>query len=240
MTAVSSELHPSDLAPGLMAGGDVEIGAGVTLGANVVLHHGVTVGDGALIQDGAIVGKRAKLSPRSHARGGEPGATLIGPGAAVLAGAVIFAGVELGDGVIAGDQTCIRERTRIGPDTVIGRGTALDNDVVVGARVRVQTNCYITAFAVLEDDVFVGPGVTTTNDHSMARADHPLEGPRLRRACRIGGGVTLCPGVEVGEDAFVAAGAVVARDLPARSVAMGVPARVTGSVPEADLLDGEA
>jgi acetyltransferase-like isoleucine patch superfamily enzyme len=164
---------------------------------------------------------------------------LVGAGAAVLAGAIVFAGAEVGERAIAGDQTCIRERSRVGAETVIGRGSVVDNDVVVGERVRVQTNCYITAFAVLEEDVFVGPGVTTTNDHTMARMPigAPLEGPLLRRACRIGGGVVLCPGVEVGEEAFVAAGAVVTRDLPARCVAMGVPARVTGTVPEADLLE---
>jgi len=64
-----------------------------------------------------------------------------------------------------------------------------------------------------------------------------LEGAMLRRACRVGGGVTLCPGVEVGEEAFVAAGAVVTRDLPARSVSMGVPARVVREVVDADLLE---
>jgi acetyltransferase-like isoleucine patch superfamily enzyme len=164
---------------------------------------------------------------------------LVGAGAAVLAGAIVFAGAEVCERAIVGDQSSIRERSRVGPDTVIGRGTAVDNDVAIGARVRVQTNCYITGFAVIEDDVFVGPGVTTTNDHTMTRqaADAPLQGPRLRRACRVGGGVVLCPGVEVGEEAFVAAGAVVTTDLPARSVAMGVPARVTRSVPESDLLE---
>ena len=86
--------------------------------------------------------------------------------------------------------------------------------------------------------MFVGPGVTTTNDSTMARhaPGTPMDGPTLRRACRVGGGVTLCPGVEIGEEAFIAAGAVVAADIPARAVAMGVPARVVREVPEADLI----
>ena len=104
---------------------------------------------------------------------------------------------------------------------------------------RVQTDVYLTAFSVVEDDVFVGPGVTTTNDDTMSRHDraYELRGARLRRACRVGGGVTLCPGVEVGEEAFIAAGAVVTRDVPARAVAMGVPARVVREVADEDLLE---
>jgi acetyltransferase-like isoleucine patch superfamily enzyme len=92
---------------------------------------------------------------------------------------------------------------------------------------------------VVEDDVFVGPGVTTTNDDTMARQDHaaPLRGPRLGRACRIGGGAVLVPGVAVGEEAFVAAGALVTAEVPARAVVMGVPARVVRQVPDADLLE---
>jgi acetyltransferase-like isoleucine patch superfamily enzyme len=111
--------------------------------------------------------------------------------------------------------------------------------VQVGDRVRVQTNVYLTAFTVIEDDVFVGPGVLTTNDDTMAR--HGLEaairGAILRRACRVGGGAILTPGVEVGEEAFVAAGSVVTRDVPARAVVMGVPARFVREVGEEDLLE---
>jgi len=102
----------------------------------------------------------------------------------------------------------------------------------------VQSSCYLAANVVIEDHVFIGPGVVTTNDHSMGRhgPDYPLEGAVLRRGSRIGGGVVLTPGVEVGEDAFVAAGAVVTRDVPPRAVVMGVPAKPVRDVPEEDLL----
>jgi len=87
--------------------------------------------------------------------------------------------------------------------------------------------------------VFLGPGVLTTNDDTMGRhaRGEALRGPVLRRACRVGGGAVLVPGVEVGEEAFVAAGAVVTADVPPRAVVMGVPARVVREVGEADLIE---
>jgi acetyltransferase-like isoleucine patch superfamily enzyme len=105
--------------------------------------------------------------------------------------------------------------------------------------VRVQTDVYLTAYSVVEDDVFVGPGAVTTNDSTMSRHDksYTLRGAVLRRACRIGGAAVLTPGVEVGEEAFVAAGAVVTRDVPSRGVVMGVPGRVVRDVPDEDLLE---
>ena len=97
----------------------------------------------------------------------------------------------------------------------------------------------MTGLSVVEDEVFIGPGVTTTNDDAMGRhrPDAPLAGATLRRACRVGGGVVLTPGVEIGEEAFVAAGAVVTRDVEPRTVVMGVPARAVRRVPDEDLLE---
>ena len=65
----------------------------------------------------------------------------------------------------------------------------------------------------------------------------PPDAPTLRRACRVGGGAVICPGVEVGEEAFVGAGAVVTEDVPARAVVVGVPARTIRKVGDEDLLD---
>ncbi|MHB1998852.1 MAG: acyltransferase, partial [Solirubrobacteraceae bacterium] len=132
-----------------------------------------------------------------------------------------------------------RPPATVGPSTVIGHGSVVDNDVAVGARVKVQAGVYLTAFSVVEDDVFLGPGATTTNDDTMSRhgTETQLRGAVLRRACRIGGGAVLTPGVEVGQEAFLAAGAVLTRDLPPRAVAIGVPARVVREVGEQDLLE---
>ncbi len=232
-------LRPSDRAPGLLLGEGVVLPPTVEVGGNVVIHEGTVVGGEARIQDGAIVGKPLVLGAQSNAPREEPAPAEIGSGATICAGAVVVAGARVGAGAVIGDQAHVRERAVIGEGTVVGRGSAVDNDVTIGARVRIQTGCYITAYSAIEDDVFVAPGVTLTNDDTMGRHAPNLElrGATLRRACRVGGGVVITPGVEIGEEAFVAAGAVVVRDVPARAVVMGVPAREVREVPEEDLLE---
>jgi acetyltransferase-like isoleucine patch superfamily enzyme len=225
-------------APGLVLGDRVQIGEEVEFGANVVVHPDTIIGDGCVIEDHAVLGKRPRLASHSSARGAL-GELTLGEGVTVCAAAILFAGAEVGAGAIIGDQAYVRERTRVGAGAVIGRGSVVDNDVSIGARARVQTNVYLTAYTVLEDDVFVGPGVVTTNDDTMARhaPDAPLRGALLRRACRVGGGAVLTPGVEVGEEAFVGAGALLTRDVPPRTVALGAPARVVRDVLSEDLLE---
>ncbi|MBA3808789.1 MAG: N-acetyltransferase [Solirubrobacterales bacterium] len=216
----------------------MRLGEDVTFGAYVVVHAGTVIGAGCAIEDHAVLGKRPRLARHSSARG-EVAALELAEDVSVGAGAVLFAGARIAAQTIVGDQSFIRERSTIGAGSVIGRGSVVDNDVSIGARVRVQTGVYLTAFTVIEDDVFVGPGVTTTNDDTMSRhsGEDPLRGATLRRACRVGGGVVLTPGVEIGVEAFIAAGAVVTRDVPARAVAIGVPARVVREVGEEDLLE---
>ncbi len=214
------------------------VGEGVSFGAYVVVHGSTVIGDGCVIGDHAVLGKLPRLASHSMALG--PVGTLeLGERVTVGAGAIVFAGTRIAGKAILGDQSFVRERSSIGHESVIGRGSVVDNDVEVGERVRVQTGVYLTAYTTVEDDVFVGPGVTTTNDDTMSRhpPEMPMRGATLRRACRIGGGAVLVPGVEVGAEAFVAAGALVTRDVPARAVVMGVPARVVREVPEQDLLE---
>jgi acetyltransferase-like isoleucine patch superfamily enzyme len=201
--------------------------------SSAIVYPGTILGEGCVIQDGAILGK-----PSLRGAADAP-PLVIGDGVVIGAQAIVFAGAEIAAGCIIGDQAYVRERTKIGERTLIGRGSAVDNDVTVGARVSVQTGCYLTAFSVVEDDVFFGPGASTTNDDTMGRhgPEYALRGATLRRACRIGGSAVLCPGVEVGEEAFVAAGAVLTRDVPPRAVVMGVPGRVVRQVGDEDLLE---
>jgi UDP-2-acetamido-3-amino-2,3-dideoxy-glucuronate N-acetyltransferase len=226
-------------APGLVLSPTASVGADVSFGAHVVVHDGVVIGDGCTIGDHAVLGKTPRLGKRSTASRAALEPLVLEEGVVIGSQAVVFAGSRIGAGSIVGDQAFVRERTTIGPETVVGRATGVDNDVVIGARVRIQSQGYVTAYSVIEDDVFFGPCAMTTNDDTMAR--HPkgeqLRGATLRRACRVGGGAILLPGVEIGEEAFVAAGSVVTSDVAARKVVMGVPARMVRDVPDDDLLE---
>jgi acetyltransferase-like isoleucine patch superfamily enzyme len=205
-----------------------------------IVYPGTKLGDGVRVLEHAVVGKQPTLSPRSTAKRDPLEPAEIGDGAIVSTGAVVFAGAKVGARVILGDQSCVRERVVVGDDVVIGRGSLVENDTTIGAMTKIQAEVYITAYSTLEEHVFVAPCVVTTNDNFMGRTErrHELiKGPTIRRGARIGGGAILLPGIEIGEEAFVGAGAVVTKNVEPRKLVVGNPARVMRAVPEDELLE---
>jgi acetyltransferase-like isoleucine patch superfamily enzyme len=209
---------------------------------SAVVYPGTVLGDGVRVLENAVVGKQPALSPRSTAKREPLPPAEIGDGTLISTGAIIFAGTQIGERVVVGDQSCIRERVTVGDDVVLGRGALVENDTTIGAMARIQADAYITAYSTLEEHVFIAPCVVTTNDNFMGRTEkrHALrKGPTIRRGARVGGGAILCPAVEIGEEAFVGAGAVVTKDVPPRVIVVGNPARVLRDVPADELLAPE-
>jgi acetyltransferase-like isoleucine patch superfamily enzyme len=207
-----------------------------------VVYPGTVLGEGVRVLEYAVVGKQPSLSPRSTAKRDQLPPAEIGDGTIVSTGAVVFAGAKVGARVILGDQSCVRERVLVGDDVVIGRGSLVENDTTIGAMTKIQADAYITAYSTLEEQVFIAPCVVTTNDDFMGRTErrHELvKGPTIRRGARVGGGAVLLPGVEIGEEAFVGAGAVVTKDVEPRMLVVGNPARVMRPVPQDELLDSQ-
>ena len=205
-----------------------------------IVYPGTVLGEGVRVLEYAVVGKQPALSPRSTASREPLPPTTIGEGTIVSTGAIVFAGSTIGARVILGDQSCVRERVTLGDDVVLGRGSLIENDTTVGALTKIQADAYITANSILEENVFIAPCVVTTNDNFMGRTErrHELRaGPTIRRGARIGGGAVLCPAVEIGEEAFVGAGAVVTKDVPPRTIVVGNPARPLREVPADELLE---
>ncbi len=187
----------------------------------------IALGPDCLVDSTAVVGERpvrevADLSLR------------IGANACIRSGTVIYAGSAIGARFNTGHHVVVREENRIGDDVAIWGQSTLDYGCTVGNRVKIHTGVYVAQFTVLEDDVFLAPGVVIANDPhpGCPRARECMRGPRICRAARIGVNVTIVPFVTVGEDALVGAGAVVTRDVPARAVVYGNPARVITTIDE--------
>jgi acetyltransferase-like isoleucine patch superfamily enzyme len=209
---------------------------------SATVYEGTILGEGVRVLENAVVGKQPTLSPRSTAKREPLEPTRIGAGTIVSTGAIVFAGSTVGERVILGDQSCVRERVEIGDDVVLGRASYVENDTTIGAMTKIQAEAYITAYSTLEEHVFIAPCVVTTNDNWMGRTEKRfgrIKGPTIRRGARVGGGAILCPGVEIGAEAFVGAGAVVTKDVPPRALVVGNPARVLREVPDEELLENQ-
>lgn len=151
----------------------------------------------------------------------------IGKRATIRAGTTIYAGVDIGDDLTTGHNALIREDTTIGDDVTVGSQTVIDGDCTIGSKVSLQTSVYIPRGTTIGDYVFIGPAATLTNDPYPVRIDRTLMGPVIEEGVSIGANATILPDVTIGEQSFVAAGAVVTEDVPPGRLAVGVPAETT-------------
>ena len=151
---------------------------------------------------------------------------LIGKNANLRSNTVIYNDVEIGDYFNTGHGVLIREKTKIGDNVLIGTNTVLEGHCNLGSNISIQSNVYIPQNSSIEDYVFVGPCACFTNDRYPLRSDYPLKGPIIRKGSSIGANSTFLSGIEVGERAMVAAGAIVTRDVPSDYLAIGAPARI--------------
>jgi acetyltransferase-like isoleucine patch superfamily enzyme len=165
---------------------------------------------------------------------GEQAAVVIGERARIRSGSIIYSGVRIGAESQTGHHVVVRENTRVGASSVLGTGVKVEHACRIGNHVLIETQAHIASLSVAEDYVFIGPGCITTNDRRMLHrrpgAREELRGPTLRWGCRIGGGAVILPGVTVEREAVVAAGSVVSRDVPARTIAGGNPIRLLGPI----------
>ncbi len=185
----------------------------------------------------AVLGKRNKIDkgailgyPASRKIARKP--LTIGDEAVIRAGTIIYESTVIGKHFTSGHNAVIREENRIGDNFSIWNNSTVDYGCRIGNNVKIHCNCYIAQFSVLEDDVFLAPGVTFANDvhpgceHSMKC----LKGPVIKKGAKIGVNATILPFVTVGENALIGSGAVVTKDVPAGSVVYGNPARVRNNV----------
>jgi acetyltransferase-like isoleucine patch superfamily enzyme len=147
-------------------------------------------------------------------------------------GTVVYGGSRIGARLQTGHNVVVREDNAIGDDVKIWNNTTIDYGCLIGHRVKIHANVYVAQYSVLEDDVFLAPGVTLANDPhpGCPYASQCMRGPTIRAGAQIGAGVTILPFVTIGRRALVGAGSVVTRDVPPETVVAGSPARVLRSI----------
>ena len=214
---------------------DTVLGDNVLIGNNVTIYPKVSIGDHCHILDGAVIGRL----PMSTGITTLPLTTeywpvQIGPGCIIGCNSVLYTNVTLGERVLIGDLSAVREGTVLEDEVLIGQGTTIHRDLRIGKRTHISYWCHIGA--IIEEDVFVATGVGAVDDNNIYLSrfglqDVRIQSPIIRRFAVIGLCATLLPGVEIGEGAFVAGGALVTKDVPAWTMVAGVPARHFRDIP---------
>lgn len=171
-------------------------------------------------------GEGTVLDPGVHVGYGvedESGRVRLGANCKIRAGTIIYHHVETGDNFQTGHNAMIRENTKIGDHVVLGTNSIIDGNVEIASFVKIESACYIPTHVKIGTRVFLGPGVVLTNDRYPLRQrdTYKPEGPTLEDDVTIGARVVICPGVTVGAGSFVAAGAVVTKDVPRGSLVVG-------------------
>ena len=217
---------------------DAIIGSGAYIGNHVTVYPRVRIGERCTIMDGAVLG-RLPISNATTTRKvrSEYRPLTIGSESIIGCNAVLYTGIQIGDRVLIGDLASLREGCRVGNDVILGRGVMALYDCQIGDRARIQDQVHLVGNILVEESVFIGMGVVTTNDNELylsrfGLAELNLRAPVIRRFAVIGAGATLLPGVEIGEGAMVAAGAVVTENVPPWTVVAGVPAKHLRLIPD--------
>ena len=221
----------------------VELGDDCQVGHNVVIHSGTKIGNGVRIDANSVIGKQPLRSKRSIFKSDktyEP--AVIGDECLIGAQVIIYTGCKIANNVLIADSAAVREDVTVGEYTIIGRSCTIENVSSVGKKCKLETNSYITAYSTIEDFCFIAPGVVTTNDNYLGRTEERFKhfkGVTVRKGGRIGGAAVILPGIEIGEDALVAAGAVVTKNVPARMIYIGSPAKELRPVSNDQLLENQ-
>jgi len=181
-----------------------------------------------------IIGKKSKIDKKAKIGFKTPRKIsnkklVIGKEANIRSGTIIYEGSKIGDYLETGHNVVIREENIIGNHFSVWGNSVIDYGCKIGNNVKIHNQCYISQFTIIEDNVFIAPGVIVAND-LCPTCGKCMKGPIIKEGARIGANVTLLPHIAIGEYALIGAGAVVTKDIPAGAVAYGNPAQVRKNI----------
>jgi len=192
----------------------------------------IQIGEGAIVDDGVIIGYPASR--------GDGRFLVIGSCARIRSGTVIYDGSSIGCNLETGHNVIIREENKIGDNVCIWANSIIDYGCKIGNNVKIHSNVYIPQFTTIEDQVFIGPGVSMANDlhPGCPKALECMTGPIIKKGSQIGINSCILPRVVIGEYAIIGSGSVVTTDIPPGTVAYGNPARVCNQIENMKCING--
>jgi acetyltransferase-like isoleucine patch superfamily enzyme len=198
------------------------------VGSDTIVDDMVVLGYPTRKSLAKVLGTRAQVQDLDYAFDEVSEGCIVGEGCIIRSGSIIYERVKIGNGVQLGHNVLVREETKIGDGSSIGSYAIIEGETCIGSRVNVQSNVFIPRRTVIEDGVFLGPGVVITNDK------YPPSGKivttRICRGAIIAANAIIIAGVKVGPNSFVAAGSVVTKDVPEGVAVKGSPAKPFGEM----------
>ena len=221
-----------------------EIGNNVSVGPYTLILSGARIQDDCIIESHCILAHPTKLqvqkadfsssSPEVADLIVEKPATKISKGSVIRSGSVIYKHVIAGERLHTGHNALIREHSTLGNHCVIGTNVIIDGYIKVGDGSMVQSNSYVAQSVRIGRGVFIAPGCVFMDNRKMVMGQG-LKGAHIEDYVRIGGATKILPGITVGKHALIGAGSVISKNIPAKAVAYGVPAKVTRFQSEKDI-----
>lgn len=213
---------------------DVTIEAGVIIHDFVVIYPNTTLKRGAEIYDHCVLGK-LPTSPGITSRQlkSKYSTLIVGEDTILCPGVVLYAGSRIGSKNLLGDYCSIREDCVTGDACIISRNVSVNYNTTIGHHTKIMDNSHITGNMKIGNHVFISVLVATTNDNTMGREEYNEDhvfGATIEDDVTIGAAANILPGVNIGQNAIVGAGALVTKDVPSGKVVMGVPAKIIRDV----------
>ena len=228
----------------IILGSNVNVGENVVIGHNCIIEDDVTIGDNVHIDSNTVIRSYTSIGPcsdigsnciigeywmdyyKDHQKHEHPLA--IGKNALIRSGSILYAGSTIGDNFNTGHQVTIREKASIGNNVSVGTLSDIQGNCRIGNYVRLHSNVHIGQLSRIDDFVWIFPYVILTNDPTPPSEN--FLGVHVHSFAIIATGSIVMPGLDLGQDCLIGAGAIVTKSVEPYAVAVGNPAKVISDV----------